>query len=229
MKKGRIKRMGILSVAGLTGCESDWREAPSSHQEGVWDLAFVHPLIGLLEWFHRWLGNYGGAILVGTLLFRMWLLPLVFNSLKRSSAWKRWTSAVAALLPKSRRPWTIAPFLIPFFPLLYQLPVIVALYQVVRGDPHIGESRFLWLLLGQPDPWFLLPLAAGWTTAWQGWQESPSDVRHHVGLVLTRLAVFVCTLAVPSALSLYWLTSNVSSRLRQWEGERPKAAETPSL
>lgn len=46
-------------------------------------------------------------------------------------------------------------------PMLIQMPVFIALYQAVNRTPILATGDFLWVNLGQPDPYYILPLLAG--------------------------------------------------------------------
>ncbi|PMB11918.1 hypothetical protein CEN49_00540 [Fischerella thermalis CCMEE 5273] len=208
--------MGVVVVTGLTGCELEW-----DRRFELWDFAFVHPIIALLHGFHRGLGNYGSAIVAGTLLFRL-VVVFILKGLKRIRIWRG-----KSRLHRWSLRWRTVPFLPGVILFLLQLPVMVALYQVVIGDPEVGNSRFLWLVLKHPDPFFLLPLAAGWTTTWTGWRQ-PAEGRHLAGQVGVALVVFACALGFPSALALYWLTSSAAIRLRQWvQTQREASGNVP--
>ena len=49
-------------------------------------------------------------------------------------------------------------------PMLVQLPILIAFYQAIIRNEHIAESTFLYMELGKPDPFFILPLLAAVTT-----------------------------------------------------------------
>ncbi len=50
------------------------------------------------------------------------------------------------------------------FPILIQMPILIALYAAIMRNGHIGEHTFLWMQLGTKDPYYILPLLAAVTT-----------------------------------------------------------------
>ncbi|MGU9560649.1 membrane protein insertase YidC, partial [Lactiplantibacillus pentosus] len=45
-------------------------------------------------------------------------------------------------------------------PLLVQMPVLIALYQAIFRSQELKTGSFLWMQLGDKDPYFILPVLA---------------------------------------------------------------------
>lgn len=92
---------------------------------------------------------------------------------------------------------------------LLQLPLFLALYQVLRAIR--GAGRFLWVAnLSRPDFW--LAMIAGAAT--MALMAMNPDLPEHVRILLILIpAVFtvLAALKVSAALSLYWTTTNAFS------------------
>ena len=43
---------------------------------------------------------------------------------------------------------------------MIQLPVMWALYQAIWRTPEMQNGKFLWMDLGKPDPYYILPILA---------------------------------------------------------------------
>jgi len=131
------------------------------------------------------------------------------------------------------------------WPMLIQLPIWIALYQAIMKalattpEHLLGlahrlyswevvrqaiplSSRFLWLDLGQPDPYWILAIIVGGTMwAQQKMTTAPSvDPRQQsTARMMTLMMPFmfgVLTLMFPSGLALYWAVSNIIGIITQY-------------
>jgi YidC/Oxa1 family membrane protein insertase len=131
------------------------------------------------------------------------------------------------------------------WPMLIQLPIWIALYQaIMRALATTPEnlldlaqrlyswdivnqaiplsSKFLWLDLGQPDPYLILAIIVG-GTMWvqQKMTQAPSaDPRQQstsrmMTLMMPLMFGFL-TLMFPSGLALYWAVSNIIGIITQY-------------
>ncbi len=131
------------------------------------------------------------------------------------------------------------------WPMLIQLPIWIALYQaIMRALATTPEnlldlaqrlyswdivnqaiplsSKFLWLDLGQPDPYFILAIIVG-GTMWvqQKMTQAPAvDPRQQstsrMMLLMMPLMFGFLTLMFPSGLALYWAVSNIIGIITQY-------------
>ena len=131
------------------------------------------------------------------------------------------------------------------WPMLIQLPIWIALYQAIMSalattpESLLGlaqrlyswdivnqaiplSSKFLWLDLGQPDPYFILAIIVG-GTMWvqQKMTTAPAvDPRQQstsrMMTVLMPLMFGFLTLMFPSGLALYWAVSNIIGIVTQY-------------
>ncbi len=131
------------------------------------------------------------------------------------------------------------------WPMLVQFPIWIALYQaIMRALATTPEnlldlahrlyswdivnqaiplsSKFLWLDLGQPDPYFILAIIVG-GTMWvqQKMTQAPAvDPRQQstsrMMLVMMPLMFGFLTLLFPSGLALYWAVSNIIGIITQY-------------
>jgi len=131
------------------------------------------------------------------------------------------------------------------WPMLIQLPIWIALYQaIMRALATTPEnlldlaqrlyswdivnqaiplnSHFLWLDLGQPDPYWILAIIVG-GTMWvqQKMTQAPAvDPRQQstsrMMLLMMPLMFGFLTLMFPSGLALYWAVSNIIGIITQY-------------
>jgi YidC/Oxa1 family membrane protein insertase len=131
------------------------------------------------------------------------------------------------------------------WPMLIQLPIWIALYQAIMSalaatpESLLGlaqrlyswgivnqaiplSSKFLWLDLGQPDPYLILAIIVG-GTMWvqQKMTTAPAvDPRqqstNRMMTLLMPLMFGFLTLMFPSGLALYWAVSNIIGIITQY-------------
>ena len=148
------------------------------------------------------------------------------------------------------------------WPMLIQLPIWIALYQAIMSalattpESLLGiaqrlyswgivnqaiplSSRFLWLDLSQPDPYFILAILVG-GTMWvqQKMTTAPAvDARqqstNRMMTLMMPLMFGFLTLMFPSGLALYWAVSNIIGIITQyfvtggWGNLRPRSLSQP--
>lgn len=217
----------LIAVVGvlLTGCSPD----PSAYKKldpenaGIWDRYFVIPLSDLLDWFQTLLGNYGWSILIVTFLVRLIIFPLSWKQQKNALAMQELQPKLMKLRKKYEKdPQKLQIETMKVFqennvnpmagclPMLVQLPILIAFYQAIIRNEHIAESTFLYMELGKPDPFFILPLLAAVTTYIQLVVTGVGE-NQQMKLMLWVMPIMIFALAFgfPSALSLYWVYGNI--------------------
>ncbi len=191
---------------------------------------FVYPLTVALDAFNELIGSYGLSILVVTVIIRLLLLPLTIKQMKSSKAMQALQPELKRLQEKYRnnqqklQEETMKLFqkhnvnpMSGCLPLLIQLPVLIAFYQSIMRNQHIAESDFLWMQLGQPDPWIVLPALAALTTYLQSIATGMGDnPQTRVMLFVMPVMIFVLAYQFPAALSLYWVYSNLFSMVQYY-------------
>lgn len=219
----------ILLVALFSsGCSPEAYSAPIDPENGgIWDKYFVYPLSWLLDEsaIVLW-GNYGLSILVVTLVIRLLMLPLVIKQFRGTKMMQALQPEMQKLREKFKNDQqklqqeTMKLFqkhnynpLSGCLPLVVQMPILIAFYHAIMRNEHVNSHTFLWMNLGEADPFYILPLLAGLTTYLQqkimGTQNSNPQMK--MMLVIMPIMIFVFAIYFPSALSLYWVFSNIFS------------------
>ncbi|HTE04034.1 MAG TPA: YidC/Oxa1 family membrane protein insertase, partial [bacterium] len=122
--------------------------------------AIANVLVQILNVFHGWIGSYGLAIILLTLVIRLTLHPLTRKSLKSMKAMQALAPQMAVLREKYRddpramntemmnlyRANSVNPFS-GCLPQLVQLPVLYALFAALRRPDLFGGESFLGLAL----------------------------------------------------------------------------------
>jgi len=189
----------------------------------LWDKFFVIPLSFLLDWFKNLLGSYGYSILVVTFFVRLALLPFTLKQQKNFKVMQKYQPQIAKIREKYKSdPQKMQLETMKFFkenninpmagclPLLIQFPILIAIYQAIVYNPHIYRSSFLYLELGKPDPYLILPIFAGVTTYLQSLVSGAADnPQGRTFLFVMPITIFLLAIQFPSALSLYWVYGNI--------------------
>lgn len=222
--------LALMAVVVLNGCspESVNMSELDPEKAGFWDKYFVIPLAQLLDWFARQLGNYGWSILVVTFLVRLVIFPLNLKQqksmqeiqkiqpqmLKIREKYKKDPQKMQEATMKLYQEHSINP-MAGCLPVLIQMPVLFAFYQAIVSDPNIAKSSFLYLQLGQPDPYYILPLLAAITTFIQFVSSGGADnPQMRVMMWIFPIMIFIFAYNFPSAMSLYWVCGNIFTILQ---------------
>ena len=196
----------------------------------LWWLAV--PLFDLLSWLHDWVGNWGVAIILLTLIVKIVLYPL-FNMSYKSMAKLR---KVAPELKRLQERYAddrqkLSQEMMKLYskeganplggclPMLLPMPVFLALYWVLWESVELRQAPFfLWVQdLSAMDPYFVLPLLMGGTMyLQQTMAPAMGDPMQQRMMKLMPIIFTALFLFFPSGLVLYWLVNNVLSVAQQW-------------
>jgi len=201
-----------------------------------WLTIIAVPLFWVLSWLYQWVGNWGVAIILLTVIIKLIFYPL-------SEASYRSMAKMKVLAPKLQRlkaqygddrqrmqqammelykTEKINP-LGGCLPIVVQIPVFIALYWVLLASVELRHAPFmLWINdLSTPDPWFILPILMGATMIIQTRlnPEPPDPIQAKVMKIMP-IAFSVFFFFFPAGLVLYWLVNNVLSIAQQWNINR---------
>lgn len=198
------------------------------HNAGFWDRYFVIPLSHLLDFFKKILGNYGWSILLVTFLVRLVLFPLTWKQQKSTKEMQKIQPLMKKIQEKYKdKPQQQQEAMMQLFqkhkvnpmagclPSLIQLPILFGFYQAIMRNPHIADSSFLYMQLGKPDPYLILPILAAITTYLQLLVTGSGDnPQMRILMFIMPVMIFVFAYSFPSALSLYWFFGNILTILQ---------------
>ncbi|GEL07560.1 YidC family membrane integrase SpoIIIJ [Salisediminibacterium halotolerans] len=237
-----VKRMLLFSsmigmVLLMTGC-FNIDQPITEGTDGIWDPFFVYPLSWLLTNIAEIAnGSYGVAIIFVTILLRILILPLMIKQTKSTKAMQALQPQMTELREKysakdqqtqqKLQQEMMALFqehkvnpLAGCFPILIQMPILIALYHAIIRTPQINPEivgdaaatgqTFLWFELGSSDPYFILPLIAGATTFLQQRMMMVQDnPQMRMLLYIMPVMIMVFASIFPAALALYWVIGNL--------------------
>ncbi len=158
-----------------TGAEIHLEEAIDWGMLGALSEFLGRMLLTLMRFFHGWVGVWGWAIVLLTIVIKLMTLPLTLKQMASMKAMKRIQPKIAALKEKygddraKQGQEMQALFaregvnpLAGCLPLVVQMPIWFALYSMLGAAVELVHEPFLWLPdLTKQDPFFALPIALG--------------------------------------------------------------------
>lgn len=232
MKKN-IKWLKVLLLVGfvtiLAACGST-NEAVNSESIGFWDRYVISNLSQFILWLSDLFGgSYPLGITVFTVIIRALLLPVFQMQIKSQRQMQEIQPEIDAIKEKYPNKDRASMELMQeeqqqlmqdrgvnqfagCLPMLIQLPVMMGLYQAILKTEELRQGNFLWMNLGQPDPYFVLPIiAAALTFATTYFSMKSNPVQNSMTKSMTfvsPLMILMIGLTLPSAIALYWVVSN---------------------
>lgn len=204
-----------------------------------WFQFLAVPLLYLLNFFHKYVNNYGWAIIILTVVIRVLFFYPNHKSYKSMKEMQKLQPKVAKLREKYKddketmnkelmalyRTFKVNP-LAGCLPMAIQLPFFIALYNVLgyaielRHTPFISTLPFtniVWLAdLSSKDPLLITPLVMGATMfIQQKMTPSPGDPTQAKMMMFLPIIFTFMFLNFASGLVLYWLVNNVLSIIQQ--------------
>ncbi|MFC4778349.1 YidC/Oxa1 family membrane protein insertase [Paenibacillus sp. GCM10023252] len=219
----------IMLLAVLAGCAptTTTTETADLLNGNFWEKNVVYYFAITLDTFAKWFGGqYGLSILLLTIIVRTLILPLTLKQYRSSKAMQALQPQMAEIKkkykdnPQKQQEETMKLFqthqvnpMAGCLPLIVQMPVFIALYNSIYMNPDIRTHDFLWLQLGEKDPYYILPIIAAATTYIQSkmMQKQQTQTMPGMGAMLAifPVLIFVMAMNFPAALPLYWIYSNI--------------------
>ncbi len=192
----------------------------------------ARPLLWILNFFEGFVGNYGVAILLLTLLVRVAFYPLASKQFRSMKEMQRLQPLIAELKEKHGndrerfnqemmqlyRTHKVNP-LGGCLPILVQIPVFIALYQALLNSIELRQAPFFaWIQdLSAPDHTYITPiLMTASMFAQQKMSPPMADPAQQKVMMLMPLIFGFMFLNFPSGLVLYWLVNNILSIAQQY-------------
>ncbi len=190
-----------------------------------WFTVIAKPLMYTLKFFYRYVGNYGVAIIIITIILKALFFPLTHKSYKSMKGMQKIQPEMTKLREKYKddkdtmnkavmelyREHKVNP-MGGCLPMVVQIPVFFALYKSLMFSIELRHAPFfLWVTdLADKDPYYVTPVIMGITMFVQQ-KMTPSNMdpmQQKMMLALPVVFTFMF-LSFPSGLVLYWLVNNV--------------------
>lgn len=206
---------------------------------GFFDV-IAKPLNQFLVFLYGYVGNYGLAIIILTVIIKILFWPLSHKSYKSMEQMKKLQPMMAKIREKHAddREKMNAEIMQLYktykvnpaggcVPMLLQIPVFFALYQALLGAielrhaafiPYLPGTDLVWLAdLSAKDPYYITPLVMGATMFLQQRMAPPAGDPMQTKIMMFMPVIFTFLfLNFPAGLVIYWLVNNVLSIAQQW-------------
>jgi YidC/Oxa1 family membrane protein insertase len=205
------------------------------------------PILLLMNWIHQYVGNYGVAIILLTVVSKVLFYPLTVKGMRSMKAMQALAPQINALRSKYKSdPQRLQRETMELYrankvnpmggclPMLAQAPIFYALYLALSVSPELQNAPFicfgrlfnveLWICdLAGPDPTYILPILMGITMFIQQKMTPTTGDPAQARMMLFMPVVFTLMFLIypiASGLALYWAVSNVLQIGQQWLMDR---------
>lgn len=184
-------------------------------------------LLKLLDWLSSFIGNFGLAIIVMTVILKLPFTPLSIYSRKQMEIYQHYLPSINKIRMKYRhdvklqheemmkfyKDHNISPttHFVGCLPLLIQMPILFALYRVLNNYLDLYQAPFIgWIVdLSAKDPYYVLPVLMGISMIWQQMMTPSSDQKQKVIMWFMSIVMTVVFANFPAGLVLYWFMNNM--------------------
>lgn len=185
----------------------------------------ARPLLDMLNFFHKYVGNYGLSIIILSALIKIVFIPfstISHRSMKKMSKLQPQINALRDRYKKDRD--KLNQEIMKLYqenkvnpasgclPILVQIPVFFALYRALLGAIELRHAPFLfWITdLSAKDPLYITPIFMGATMVLQQKMTPTTGDPRQAQIMMFMPIVFTALfLSFPSGLVVYWTVNNV--------------------
>ncbi len=198
-----------------------------------WFTFLAKPFFRVMLAIYDFVGNWGWAIVLFTLLVKLVLFPLSYKGMMSMQKLKDLAPKMKEIKERyGKDPAKMNQQMMELYkkhganpmggclPMILQIPVFFALYRVLlNADELQGAPWILWITdLSRQDPYFILPILMGATMFLQQ-QITPNTMTDPMQQKIFKWFPVLMTfffLTFPAGLVLYWLTNNILSIAQQY-------------
>jgi len=197
-----------------------------------WFDIISKPLLLIIKFFYKYLGNYGLSIILLTIIIKIIFWPLTHKSFKSMKGMQAIQPEITKLKEKYKdnkeefakqqmglyKKYKVNP-LGGCLPMLLQIPVFIALYRALMDSIELRHANFIsfWINdLSAKDPTYIAPIVMGASMFLQQKMTPTSADPTQAKMMMFMPIIFtVMFLSFPSGLVIYWLVNNVLSIAQQ--------------
>jgi len=190
------------------------------------------PLMLFLKFIYGYIGNYGWAIILLTICIKIIFWPLTQKSYKSMKGMQKLQPEMQKMREKyGNDKQRLNQEMMTFYkenkvnplggclPMLIQIPVFFALYQVLLGAIELRHAPFmLWITdLSAKDPYYITPIIMGATMFIQQ-KMTPTNMDPNQAKIMLMMPIVFTFLFLnfPSGLVIYWMVNNLLTILQQY-------------
>ena len=207
-------------------------------QFGWWGF-IAEPLFYSLMWLHRYISNYGWAIVVITIAINMVLFPLKVKSMRAMQKMQKVAPEIKTIQDRYKKYSMRDPRkaemnkevmavysreginpLGSCWPMIIQFPIWLGLYRMLANSIELRHAPWMWWIrdLSAHDSYYILPVIMAVSMYFmQKMTPTPGMDPAQARMMAVTPLIFGFMFALyPSGLSLYILTSNIVGIGQQW-------------
>jgi len=207
---------------------------------GSWMKWLAFPLLILMQFLYKYVGNYGIVIIIITIITKILFWPLGNKSYKSMKEMQKVQPKMAEIKERYKddkqkmnaavmelyKTHKINP-LGGCLPVVIQIPVFIAFYQLLSYAIELRHAPFFgWIQdLSAKDPYYITPIIMGATMVLQQ-KMTPAmgDPLQQKMMLLMPVVFTFLFLNFPSGLVIYWLFNNILSIGQQYYINKAPAA-----
>jgi YidC/Oxa1 family membrane protein insertase len=202
----------------------------------------AQPLFFLLSTVERYVGNWGWAIVIVTILIKLLFYKLTAMSGRSMAKMRKITPRMKALQERYKDDrQALSQAMMELYkkekvnpaagclPILIQMPFFFAFYWVLIESVEMRQAPFmLWIDdLSARDPYYVLPLLMGVAMFFQTKMSPPPPDPMQARVMQIMPLIFTAFFFLfPSGLVLYWLTNTALGIAQQWRINKVVEAES---
>jgi YidC/Oxa1 family membrane protein insertase len=187
-------------------------------------------LLRPLQWLYGVTHNYGIAIIVITVVIKLIFYPLTVKSFRSMQAMQQLQPQMKRLqdmykndrqklneeMMKLYREQKVNP-LGGCLPMVVQIPVFIALYQVLYTSIELRHAGFIWWIKDLSAPDYPMALVMGASMVIQQWMTPTTGDPRQAKMMLFMPVIFTFMfLDFPVGLVIYWLVNNILTIAQQY-------------
>jgi YidC/Oxa1 family membrane protein insertase len=216
-----------------------------------WTGIIAKPLFEFLKWIHKYIPNYGWAIVILTLLINGLMFPLKMKSWRSMQKMQKVGPEVRQIQDRYKKYSMSDPRkkkmneevmavysregINPMgscLPMLFQMPIWWALWRVLNGAIELRHAPWIgWIHdLSAMDPYYILPIGMTITMylMTKMTPQTTADPTQQKMMALMPLMMGFIFFKLSSGLNLYMFTSNLVGIAQQWYLNRSEPLPTNS-
>jgi YidC/Oxa1 family membrane protein insertase len=199
-------------------------------------------LLRPLQWLYGVTHNYGVAIIIVTVIIKLLFYPLSWKSFKSMQAMQHLQPQMKRLqdmykndrqklneeMMRLYREQKVNP-LGGCLPMVVQIPVFIALYQVLYASIELRHAGFIWWIRDLSAPDYPMALLMGASMVVQQWMTPTTGDPRQAKMMLFMPIIFTFMfLNFPVGLVIYWLVNNLLTIAQQYVMLHNRPVATPS-
>jgi len=197
-----------------------------------WFSAISLPLLAIIKWLYKFVGNYGIAIILLTIFIKIIFYPLTRSSMRSMQSMKKLQPQMTSIRARykddpKRQQQELMKFMSAnkvnpmkgCLPILPQIPVFFAFYRVLSTSIELRHAPFFaWVTdLSAKDPYYVTPLLLGVCmfaqqklTPMTGMDKNQQKIMMLMPVIFTLMM-----LSLPSGMVIYMLANTIVSIMQQ--------------